>query len=146
MAHPSTLPPILIAEDDPNDLTLLLEALLKAGAKQPTMTFGNGAELIQYLRDICLSAIDDAAVLPRLLLLDLHLPQIDGCGVIAWIRKQKALPGLRVVVVSGSGDSMDVDRATALGANRILVKPAPAAELSAEIVRLNHPALPSSTA
>lgn len=143
--HPN--PPsstILVAEDDPNDRTLFFEALAVAGFAQPTMTFGNGAEIIQFLRDICASATGRDVALPRLLFLDLHIPQIDGCGVIAWIRRQKLLAGLRIVVISGSGDSMDVKRAEALGADRILTKPPPIEALRAEVARLNNSLPPSA--
>ena len=68
------------------------------------------------------------------------MPQIDGCGVVAWIRRQPALRAWLVVVVSGSGDSEDVRRVLAIGADRVLEKPANEADLRPEITRLNeHP-------
>ena len=139
MAFNPNLPSILVAEDDPNDLTLLLVSLAAAGGGHETKTFGNGAEIIQFLRDICAGAGSSEVVIPRLLFLDLHIPQIDGCGVIAWIRRQPLLAGLRIVVISGSGDSMDVKRAEALGASRILTKPPPAEALRDELARLGTP-------
>ncbi len=129
-------PTILIAEDDPNDLVLLQMSLAAAGATHPTKIFGNGAEVIQFLRDHCVTAERADAIGPRLLFLDLHLPQIDGCGVIAWIRRQKVLTELRIVVVSGSSDSLDVKRAEALGASRILTKPPAVDALRAELAQL----------
>lgn len=139
MSSTQPLPVILIAEDDPNDLELLERALLGAGAPQPFKAFGNGADVIHFLRELCATAAGDEVPLPRLLLLDLHIPQVDGCGVVAWIRKQKALASLRVVVISGSGDSKDVQRAEVLGADRLLLKPVPEAALAAEIRRLDEP-------
>lgn len=136
-AQPS--PTILVAEDDPNDRTLMLAALAAAGATPPVQTFGNGTEVIQFLREICAKAATADVAWPRLLFLDLHLPQIDGCGVIAWIRRQKLLAGLHIVVVSGSGDSMDVKRAEALGANRILTKPPSVEVLREELTRSTAP-------
>ncbi len=139
MSSAAPLPPILVAEDDPNDLVLLQHALQDAGANHPIMAFGNGAEIIQFLRAACSHDTEQGPPRPRLLFLDLHMPQVEGCGVIAWIRKQKALDGLRVIVVSGSGDSQDMQRADALGADRLLVKPPTEHDLRAELARLAEP-------
>lgn len=138
MSDEPSPPAILVAEDDPNDLILLRMALEKAGSTHVLQSFGNGAEVIQFLRQFSMPAEGNAPSLPRLLFLDLHLPQIDGGGVIAWIRRQKYLAGLRIVVVSGSGDPLDAKQATALGADRLLVKPPPVEALLAEIARLDE--------
>jgi CheY-like chemotaxis protein len=132
-------PAIIVAEDDPNDLFLFERALAAAGCTDRPLVFGNGAELIEHLRLICHEA--DAQARPRLLFLDLHIPQVDGCGVIAWVRKQKELAGLRIVVASGSGDTMDARRAESLGADVVMTKPLPEAILRAELRRLGEPPL-----
>lgn len=139
MPSHSALPVILVAEDDPDDLILLKSALADANVQNPVHTFGNGSDLIDFLLRFS-GATETAAPTsrPRLLLLDLHLPQIDGCGVIAWVRKQTALRGLRIVVISGSGDSTDVKRAVALGADKVFVKPISDEALRAEIAWLNN--------
>lgn len=137
MPDESSPPTILVVEDDPNDLFLLQRALTKAGSGHVLRNFGNGAEVIQYLRQICSPEDAGRTPLPRLIFLDLHLPQIDGGGVIAWIRKQKALAALRIVVISGSGDPLDTKQATALGADQLLPKPPPVDALIAELARLS---------
>jgi two-component system response regulator len=127
------VPTILIAEDDPNDALMLQVTLEQAGATQPILNFGNGAEIIQFLRELA-AAVEGGAAMPRcLLFLDLHLPQVDGCGVLAWAKRQKALAGLRIIILSGSGDSMDMERAAALNPDRLLVKPAKASVLTPEL-------------
>lgn len=139
MPSPSTLPAILVAEDDPNDFFFLQTALRQAGLKNPLVTFGNGLEVIEHLKRMCRAEAPGATTeLPCLLFLDLHLPQIDGCGVIAWARKQPQLRQLRIVVISGSGDSEDTRRALALGASRVLMKPATEPDLAEELARLNQ--------
>lgn len=111
---------------------LLKHTLTSLAVQNPLQIFGNGNETITCLRQ---QALDGAT--PRLLLLDLHLPQIDGCGVVAWIKRQPALRDLRIVVISGSGDSEDVRRVLALGAHRVLEKPAGESALRPEIDWLN---------
>jgi len=132
------LPDLLVAEDDPNDLYLLQAALERADIRNPLTTFGNGTEVIEFLKRV--ATIEAGAPRPRLLLLDLHLPQIDGCSVIAWAKKQPALRRLRIVVLSGSADHMDRKSATALGADLLWLKPADDAALIAEVARLNDAA------
>jgi CheY-like chemotaxis protein len=128
---------ILVAEDDPSDLFLFERALAAAGCTERPLVFGNGAELIEHLRLICHEA--DARARPRLLFLDLHIPQVDGGGVIAWVKRQKELAGLRIVVASGSGDSSDARRAESLGADVVVTKPVSDALLRAELRRLGEP-------
>lgn len=127
------VPTILIAEDDSNDTLLLQAHLAKAGSTHPMQHFGNGAEVIQFLRETS-AAVEGGAALPHcVLFLDLHLPQVDGCGVLAWARRQKTLANLRIVILSGSGDSRDMQRAAALRPDRMLVKPASYEALATEL-------------
>jgi len=138
MPSDQVLPTILIAEDDATDVLLLKETLISLGTTQPMRSFGNGAEVIQFLRDEIVAVADPVArAVPRVLFLDLHLPQVDGCGVLAWAKRQKTLASLRIVILSGSGDSSDMRRAASLGADRLMVKPAPTAVLQAELALLS---------
>jgi CheY-like chemotaxis protein len=136
MSSSPALPAILIAEDDPNDLFLLQRALVDSGVRNPIQTFGNGIEIIEHLKRLTAGT---ASPFPRpgLLFLDLHLPQIDGRAVIAWIKHQPLLRALRVVVVSGSSQPADLNAAASLGADRVLVKPPGEAVLIEEVGRLN---------
>lgn len=136
MSSLAALPTILIAEDDPNDLELMQRALAEVGLRNPVLTFGNGTQVIEHLKR-CVQPEADDSKLPGLLFLDLHLPQIDGRGVIAWVKHHPVLRRLRVVVVSGSSAPADMHAAAGLGADRVLVKPAGNAVLAEEITRLN---------
>jgi CheY-like chemotaxis protein len=133
----ATDPAILIAEDDPNDLFLFKQTLSDLGLRNPVRSFGNGREVIEHLKRFCLP---DAThlVAPALLFLDMHLPQIDGRAVIAWVKHQSALRGLRVVVLSGSSEPEDMRAASSLGADRVLVKPPQPAVIAEEVASLNR--------
>jgi DNA-binding response OmpR family regulator len=56
-------------------------------------------------------------------LLDLKMPLTSGFDVLQWVREQSALANVVVVVMSGSRNDEDIDRAYSLGANHYLVKP-----------------------
>jgi CheY-like chemotaxis protein len=136
MTSALALSPIIVAEDDSNDLFFFRQALTSGGISNPLVVLGNGVDVIEHLKRICLAP---EAARPRLLFLDLHLPQIDGRGVIAWVKHQPLLRSLRIVVVSGSGEPEDLSAAAALGADRVVTKPISAALLAAEISRINAP-------
>jgi CheY-like chemotaxis protein len=113
--------PIIIVEDDPFDVILLTNVLTSADIANPVIAFGNGAEAIDFLRRV----VNDAgSTVPAALVLDLHLPQVDGFGVIAWVRRQPILADLKVIVLAGTREPDEVQRAVALGANEFLLKPA----------------------
>jgi len=69
------------------------------------------------------TAIATRYPLPALMLLDLKLPRKSGLEVLAWLREQRGLLRLPVVVLTSSKESVDVGQAYDLGANSYLVKP-----------------------
>jgi CheY-like chemotaxis protein len=114
MAHP----PILVVEDDAAHAALVERVLKLAGVANPVRRIGRGEEAIAYLE-----ANGNGDGQPALVLLDVHLPGAAGLDVLAWLRGWPATAELPVVMVSGSGDSQDINRAFELGANSYLVKP-----------------------
>src|SRR4051812_46768190 len=93
------LRPILIAEDDPDDLTLLTQHLQDAGVKLPVVTFKHGGELIDFLKPM---TAGETNVRPALILLDINMPKVDGLEALQWIRQQPALQEITVVILSGA--------------------------------------------
>jgi CheY-like chemotaxis protein len=89
---------------------------------------GNGEEALNYLSGTGKYASRAEFPLPELVLLDLKMPKVDGFEVLRWIRSQRDLSGMRVVVLSSSESIRDVNLAYALGANSFLVKPGDFAE------------------
>jgi CheY-like chemotaxis protein len=116
---PRTLQPVLIVENDPDDLFLIRRLFAKAGVKNPVVTFEDGEDAIQFLRGSCSAT---GAVLPCLVFTDLKMPRVDGFQLATWIRKQKALRDVVIVMLSGAGEESDVKRAKAIGIDRYLVK------------------------
>jgi CheY-like chemotaxis protein len=110
----------------PRDPELLKNTFATLGVENPVSIFTSGAELIEYLRRQTDGLANGS---PAVLFLDVHLPQIDGFGVIAWVRHQPGLATLKIVVLSGSCTDGDRQQALALGADKFLLKPADPADL-----------------
>lgn len=111
-------------EDSEDDVFMMRRVLKKAGVENPLHVAWNGQEAVDYLS----SAIDPARSrdhpMPFLVLLDLKLPYRDGFEVLEWIRRQPSLGNVAVVMLTGSGEARDRQRAMELGARAYLVKPA----------------------
>jgi CheY-like chemotaxis protein len=116
-------PLILLVEDREDDVLLLKRSFQKAGISNPVQLVGNGEEALDYLSGTGKYSNRAEFPLPDLVLLDLKMPKVDGFEVLRWIRTQRELSGMRVVVLSSSESIRDVNLAYALGANSFLVKP-----------------------
>src|ERR1044071_1784775 len=119
---------ILQVEDDPNDVFLLQHAMKKVGVANPIRVASDGQQAIDYLQGAGKFADREQFPFPCLVLLDLKLPYVMGLDVLRWIRERswKALP---VVMLTASGEDVDIATAYRLGANAFLTKPSQAAKL-----------------
>ena len=115
--------PILIAEDREDDAFLLRRALEMARIVNPIQIVRNGQEAISYLKGEAKAPNGDEYPLPSLLLLDLNMPHTSGFEVLRWIRQQPGLKTLRVIALTSSENSNQVNKAYELGVNSFLVKP-----------------------
>jgi CheY-like chemotaxis protein len=121
---------ILIAEDEPNDV-LLLKWTFARMTIQPTLRFvSNGVEAISYLRGDRPFDNRTAFPLPKLLLLDLHMPGAGGFEVLEWLLKTPPPFELRVILFSSFLAPDDSRYATSLGAHSCLTKPLKPADLT----------------
>jgi CheY-like chemotaxis protein len=114
--------PILLVEDDKNDVFFFQRAMDNAGMLIPLQVAQDGQEAIDYLKGAGKFADRSEYPLPALLLLDLKLPFVMGLDVLKWIRQQSDLP-LIVLILSSSQYPGDIATAYRLGANGYLVKP-----------------------
>jgi DNA-binding response OmpR family regulator len=106
-------------EDDHAHAVLVERVLRKAGLANPLSVAGTAREA----RALLSAAKEDGAIMPVLVLLDLHVPDGSGLDVLEWIRDQRSLERLPVVMLSSSTESEDINRAFELGADTYLVKP-----------------------
>ena len=114
---------ILLAEDDDNDVLLIQSAFKGAGILTPIYVVRDGDEVIAYLKGVGKYANRAEYPLPSVLLLDLKMPRKTGFEVLQWIRSERTLQTLRVIVLTGSTDLLDLNKAYQLGTNSFLVKP-----------------------
>lgn len=124
---------ILQVEDDPDDIFLMKEAVLRAGMLAAPQVARDGEEALAYLQGRGEYADRSRHPLPSLILLDLKLPRISGLEVLQWLRQQPGLKRIPVIVMSSSAQAGDIDRAYDLGTNSYLVKPVDAADLQTNI-------------
>lgn len=116
-------PPILLVEDDASQALLVDRVLRRARLTNPLIALSNGDDAIAYLEGHGRYSDREQTPLPVLVLLDVHVPGKSGLEILTWLRRQPALGDVPVVMLSGSGESEDIDRAFALGAESYLVKP-----------------------
>lgn len=111
---------ILLVEDDPRDVRMTEEALRAAKVHNRLTVASDGVEALRILRR---EGEHRAAPRPDLVLLDLHLPHLDGQGVLAEMKGSTDLRSIPVAVVSGPQTEMDTVGARRLGAACHIRKP-----------------------
>jgi len=114
---------ILIVEDNPLDLEMTLRGLRKANIANRIEVARDGAEALEIL--FCEGAhahrrIEDA---PRLVLLDLKLPKVDGLEVLARLKGDPRTRAIPVVMLTSSKEQRDLVESYQLGVNSYIVKP-----------------------
>lgn len=117
-----TLKPILLVEDNPNDLELTLTALSNTGLANDVIVARDGAEARDYLFRQGEYANREPG-LPTVVLLDLKLPKIDGLELLRMIRESRETANLPVVILTSSREEKDVAAGYELGSNAYVVKP-----------------------
>lgn len=112
---------ILLVEDDPNDVRLAMAVFGKMGLAERCSAVGDGEEAMDFLHSRG-PFERRAAVPPKLVLLDLKTPRMDGFQFLQYVRADDRLGLLPVVVLTSSREQRDVERAYALHANGYVVK------------------------
>jgi len=111
---------ILVVDDNPADVRLLVEALNRSWVRYHINTVEDGNSALAFLQH---RGEYVAAPRPALVLLDLNLPGKDGHEVLAEITANPELQNIPVMIVSTSSNEWDITRAYAAGAAHYFVKP-----------------------
>lgn len=127
--------PILLVEDNDDDVKLTKRALRKNNIMNELVVMGDGMAALQYLRSLTGSG-EDRPRLPAVILLDLKLPKMDGMDVLREIRSDPKLKRQPVVILTTSKEDQDIIKSYDLGANSYIRKPVDFEQFSAAINQL----------
>jgi two-component system response regulator len=114
---------VLVVEDNPDDETLTLRGLRRSDAISEISVARNGAEALDYFFGHGGVATGDDSSLPCLVLLDLHMPRMDGFEVLGRLRADPRTRLVPVVILSSSIGEKDLLRGYSLGVNSWVRKP-----------------------
>lgn len=120
---PVAMAEILLVEDNAHDVELTLHAFEKRNLTNRVHVARDGQEALDLLFGNGEYAGRQGAPLPRVVLLDLKLPKVDGLEVLRTIRRAPALHSLPVVVLTSSREDRDLVESYELGVNSYIVKP-----------------------
>ena len=114
---------ILLVEDNEYNVEFILEALQKNRLAHRVRVFRDGREALDYLLAAGKYSDRFSSRQPRLILLDLRLPRVDGLEILRMVRVNETTKMIPVVVFSSSTDDKDRTESYRLGANSFIVKP-----------------------
>jgi two-component system response regulator len=114
---------VLLVEDTPEDAELMIRALRKGGFANRLHHVEDGAAALDFLFARGAYADRDVSDLPKVLLLDLKLPKVDGLEVLRELRADGRTRSLPVVMITSSREDRDLQEAYRIGANSYVVKP-----------------------
>ena len=114
---------ILIVEDSPHDAELTLRALRKNNLANNILVAQDGAEALDFL--FCRGKFEKRNFTnpPKVVLLDLKLPKVNGLEVLKIVKGDKRTAHIPIVIVTSSRQEPDMKEAYALGVNSYVVKP-----------------------
>ena len=114
---------ILLVEDNPYDAELTMRALRNRGLANKLLTFADGVEALDFIFGTGEYAGRDVSVRPKVILLDLKLPRINGLEVLEKIRADERTKTIPIVILTSSQEESDIVRGYNLGVNSYMVKP-----------------------
>ncbi|MEK7674758.1 MAG: response regulator [Verrucomicrobiota bacterium] len=143
---------ILLVEDNPRDAELALRALKKRHLANHLVWVKDGAEALDYIFGMSADAPQAINPVPKVILLDLKLPKVDGLEVLRRLKGDERTKHIPVVVLTSSREEQDIVQSYRLGVNSYIVKPVDFENFSEAVAQLglywlllNQPPAPGST-
>ena len=145
---------ILLVEDNPSDADLTIHALKKHTQADRIELARDGAEALDILFRKDAHAVRAGEPYPKVILLDLKLPKIDGLEVLRRMKADARTRHIPVVILTSSREESDLQEAYRLGANSYIVKPVEFDNFTEVVAKLGyywlvvnqHPPVPQGAA
>jgi CheY-like chemotaxis protein len=118
MTKHTTLPPILLVEDNPMDLDLTLRAFNKKKFSNTIQVARDGEEALAFF-----ARWEAGEAIPAVILLDINLPKVNGLEVLQRLKSHPVFRRIPVVVLTSSRENSDLKTAYDLGVNSYIEKP-----------------------
>lgn len=114
---------ILLVEDNADDAEMTIHALRKKNLANKLIHLQDGEEALDFLFGMGKFAGRDISIRPRLILLDLKMPKVDGMQVLAKVKSDEVTKKIPIVILTSSKEDPDLSSCYKLGANSYIVKP-----------------------
>jgi two-component system response regulator len=114
---------ILLVEDNPNDVELALHALKKNKVSNQIHVVRDGEEALDFIFPKDTSSGKPSEQHPKMILLDLKLPKIDGLEVLRRLKSDPTTRSIPVIILTSSREECDIVKSYDLGVNSYIVKP-----------------------
>ena len=123
MTYSDNVVEVLLVEDNPRDAELTIRALKKKNLANSLHHVEDGVEALDFLFARGRYSDRNTNDTPKVVLLDLKLPRIDGLEVLTAIKADERTQSIPVVIITSSAEDPDVKKAYQLGANSYVIKP-----------------------
>jgi CheY-like chemotaxis protein len=127
---------IVMVEDNPNDAELITRALRKHNLANRIVHLKDGAEALEFLLPPGDQVHQFDSGVPRVVLLDIKLPKIDGIEVLRMMKSDARTRDIPVVILTSSNEDRDIKEAYRLGVNSFVTKPIKFEEFAAVVAKL----------
>jgi two-component system response regulator len=114
---------ILLVEDNPHDAELTIRALKKSNLANRLIHLSDGAEALDFLFARGMYADRSIGNRPKVILLDIKMPKVDGIEVLRQLKANEATRTIPVVIMTSSKEEQDIITSYDLGVNSYVVKP-----------------------
>jgi len=129
---------LVLVEDNPNDLDLVLHALRKSGLKEKIQVLRDGAEALEYMFCEGKYANRSMSDVPKVILMDIKLPKVNGLELLERLKASERTRAIPVVMFTSSRQEGDVDDSYQFGVNSYVVKPVDSEELTRVVAQLKQ--------
>jgi CheY-like chemotaxis protein len=127
---------VLLVEDNALDAELTIRALKKGNFNNKLLWVKDGVEALEFIDAKGAYESRDSRELPRLILLDLKMPRLNGIDVLRSLKGNARTHAIPIVVMTSSSQDRDLNECYQLGVNGYVAKPIGFAELTDAVARI----------